>query len=67
MKNRLLQGEMIELENKKDVVNIWFQPKTNNFCLMLNSKVIKSTKTWEPIKRKLIEIGELKEFGIKNI
>ena len=48
MKNRLLNGEMIELTNGFDSVAIWFQGKTNNFCLELNAKVIKATKTWKP-------------------
>jgi len=61
MKNRLLNGEMIELTNEVDSVSLWFQEKTNNFCLMLNSKVVKATKTWKPIKSKLKSIGNLKE------
>ena len=61
MKKRLLNGEMIELLNGRDSVSIWFQEKTNNFCLMLNCKVIKSTKTWKPIETKLQSIGNLIE------
>lgn len=61
MKTRLLNGEMIELTNDVDSVSLWFQEKTNNFCLMLNSKVVKSTKTWMPIQSKLKSIGNLKE------
>jgi len=61
MKNRLLNGEMIELTNEFDSVTLWFQEKTNNFCLMLNSKVIKSTKTWKPIESKLDTITDLTE------
>ena len=61
MKTRLLNGEMIELTNEFDSVTIWFQKKTNNFCLMLNAKVIKATKTWKPIESKLESIGNLNE------
>lgn len=61
MKNRLLNGEMIELTNGFDSISIWFQEKTNNFCLELNAKVIKATKTWKPIKNKLEQLGELTE------
>ena len=61
MKNRLLNGEMIELTNGFDSVAIWFQEKTNNFCLELNAKVVKSSKTWKPIESKLKCIGNLKE------
>ena len=61
MKNRLLNGETIELTNDFDSVSLWFQKQTNNFCLMLNSKVIKATKTWMPIENKLESIGNLIE------
>ena len=61
MKQRLLKGEMIELTNGIDSVAIWFQEITNNFCLELNSKVIKATKTWKPIETKLESIGSLIE------
>jgi len=60
MKTRLLNGEMIELTNEVDSVSLWFQEKTNNFCLMLNAKVVKTTKTWKPIESKLKSIGNLK-------
>ena len=61
MKNRLLNSEMIELENEHDSVTVWFKDKTNMFCLMLNAKVIKVTRTWKPIQTKLDSIGNLKE------
>jgi len=61
MKDRILKGEMIELTNGFDSVAIWFQEKTNNFCLELNAKVIKSTKTWNPIQDKLNKLGTFKE------
>lgn len=61
MKNRLLNGELIELTNGFDSIAIWFQEKTNNFCLELNAKVIKATKTWKPIETRLEQLGELTE------
>ena len=61
MKTRLLNGEMIDLSNESDSVTLWFQSQTNNFCLMLNAKVIKATKTFKPIENKLKEIGNLNE------
>ncbi|MFT6125856.1 MAG: hypothetical protein ACJAVA_000298 [Flavobacteriaceae bacterium] len=61
MKNRLLNGEMVELTNEVDSVSLWFQEKTNNFCLMLNAKVVKATKTWKPIENKLKKISNLIE------
>ncbi len=62
MKNRLLNGEMIELTNGFDSAIIWFQPKTNNFCLEFNAKIIKATRTFKPISDKLDSIGNLTEM-----
>ena len=59
MKKRLLKGELIELTNGSDAIAIWFQKRTGNFCLELNAKVIKATKTWAPIERKLEQFGDL--------
>tara|TARA_R100000655_G_scaffold23986_1_gene48169 strand:- start:699 stop:905 length:207 start_codon:yes stop_codon:yes gene_type:complete len=54
LKQQLLQGETLEFTNHKDdLINVWFQDVTNNFCLELNCKVIKATKTFKPIKDKL--------------
>ena len=61
MKTRLLNGEIIELTNDTDSVTLWFQEKTKRFCLMLNAKVIKATKTWKPISDKLKSIDNLKQ------
>ena len=61
MKKRLLNGEMIELTNEVDSVTLWFQNKTNCFCLMLNGKLVTATKTWKPIETKLKSIGNLME------
>ena len=61
MNNRLLNGETIELTNGFDSIAVWFQPRTNKFCLELNGEVIKSTKTWKPIEAKLESIGDLLE------
>lgn len=60
MKNRILNGEEIELENELDCVTL-FKGHQDRFCLMLNSKVIKSTKGWNPIQDKLDRIGNLTE------
>lgn len=64
MKKRLLNGEMIQLENEEVLLNLWFQPKTNNFCLMCNGVVIKSVKTWKPIENKLKSFKDLVEVEI---
>lgn len=61
MESRLKKGELIELSNERDLINLWFSERTQNFCLMLNAKVIKSTKTWNPIKTKLKEFRDLTE------
>lgn len=54
MKKRLLNGEEITFVDVDDnMIRVWFQPKTNHFCLELNCKVVKATKTWQPIKNKL--------------
>ena len=61
MEKRLRNGEMIELTNGVDCVTIWFQEKTNNFCLELNAKVIMATKSFAPIRGKMHDIGNLNE------
>lgn len=63
MKNRILNGETIELQNDYDSVYL-FKGFQDRFCLMLNAKVIKATKTWKPIQNKLDAIGNLKEVLI---
>lgn len=63
MKKRLLNGETIELENDNDMVSIWFNDRTSCFCLMLNAKVVKATKTWKPIQDKIDSIGDLEEVA----
>ncbi len=65
MKNRLLNGEMVELSNQEDLITLWFQKKTNNFYLMLNEKVIKATKTWKPIQKKLDDFKNLAETKVQ--
>ena len=60
LKTKLLNGEIIEFKNCEDIAFIWFNNKTQNFCLEFNCKVIKSTKTFQPIiklinKKRLIE------------
>ena len=50
----LLQEQDLEFTNsQEDFINVWFSSKTKNFCLELNSKVIKATKTIKPIQEKL--------------
>tara|TARA_R100001244_G_C5165105_1_gene131360 strand:- start:1416 stop:1616 length:201 start_codon:yes stop_codon:yes gene_type:complete len=58
LKQNLLNGETIELQNENDFVVIWFTKTWNCFCLELNSQVI-TTKTFNPIVKKLEEIGNL--------
>tara|TARA_B100001564_G_C20610599_1_gene657411 strand:- start:409 stop:600 length:192 start_codon:yes stop_codon:yes gene_type:complete len=54
IKQELLNGEFLEFTNSnEDLIRVWFQKITNNFCLELNCKVIKATKTFKPIKDKL--------------
>lgn len=54
MKSRILKGETISLFDIDDnMISVWFQPKTNNFCLELNARVIKATKTFKPIQDRL--------------
>ena len=54
LKQQLLQGKTIEFINhNEDLILVWFQPKTNNFCLELNCKVVKATRTFKPIQEKL--------------
>ena len=62
MKNRLLTGEVIDLVDCfENSITIWFNNKTNNFCFMLNAKVIKVAKTWKPIENKLNDFIEIVE------
>lgn len=62
MKTRILNGESIELQNGTNSVFL-FKGHQDRFCLMLNAKVIKATKTWEPIQNKLENIGNLIEIS----
>lgn len=49
-----LKEEILEFTNsQEDQVFIWFQDKTKRFCLELNGKVIKATKSLKPIQEKL--------------
>lgn len=61
MKNRIEQGEIIELTNGLDEITL-FKGHNNRFCLMLNSKVIKSTISWKPIEDKLNTFTDLEEL-----
>ena len=61
MKDRLLNGETIELINEnEDLILVWLNERVT-FCLELNGKVIKATKTFKPIQDKLKQLGELTE------
>ena len=54
LKQQLLEGETLEFTNyKDDLISVWFQDVTKNFCLELNCKVVKATKTFKPIQEKL--------------
>jgi hypothetical protein len=46
-------GETLELENNDNLILIWHNSKWENFVLEFNAKVIKSTKTIQPIINKL--------------
>ena len=60
MKKLLLQGEHIDFTtDNEDLISVWFQPVTNNFCLMLNAKVIKAAKTFKPINDRLKKFSGL--------
>ena len=61
MKNRIQQGEMIELINEENEITL-FKGHQNRFCLMLNGKVIKSTIGWKPIEDKLNTFTDLEEL-----
>ncbi len=61
MKNRIKQGEMIELTNGLDEITL-FKGHQNRFCLMLNGKVIKSTISFKPIQDKLDTFTDLEEI-----
>ena len=61
MENRLLNGEMIDFENETNTASVWFNKQNNRFCLELNAKVIKATKSFKPIENKLKMIGDLSE------
>ena len=61
-KKRVLNGESIEFFNdENDVVMIWFSKVSQRFCLELNCKIIKSTKTFKPISDKFDSLGILIE------
>lgn len=58
MKKELLKGELLEFTNfKEDLIYVWFSKVGNHFCLELNCKVIKATKTFKPIQDKLKLLG----------
>ena len=59
----LKENGVIEFTDvNENLIAIWFNEKTNNFSLQLNCKVIKATKTFAPIIKKLEGFGQLFEF-----
>lgn len=58
IKSNILDGKTIEIHSEYDIVRVWFHKKWgfNQFILEVNEKIIKSTKTFNPIAKKLNEI-----------
>jgi len=56
IKKRVQNGETVNFSNDRDIVHIWFSERSKDFCLMLNSKVIKATKTFKPVENKFNSI-----------
>jgi len=61
IKSRLLNGEEIEFESEKDWM-ILFTGHNGFFCIMLNSKVIKSVKTFKSFIDKVAELMEFRSL-----
>jgi hypothetical protein len=62
MKDLLLKGETLEFTtDTEDGILIWFSKRSKCFCLELNAKIIKSTKTFKPIENRLSEFSGLME------
>jgi hypothetical protein len=60
MKDKLKNGETLEFTNERDdLILVWFNSKWSTFCLELNAKVIKATKTFKPVEDKLNFLLEL--------
>jgi hypothetical protein len=57
IKERLKNGESVELDNTKSSFSVWHNEKWGHFCLQMNAKVIKATKTLKPILNKLEKEG----------
>lgn len=56
IKNKVLLGEQVELSNNEDDFgSLWFQKKTGMFCLEFNGSVIKASKTFSSISKKITE------------
>ena len=56
IKETLKNGDIVQLENTNSFFTI-FLGHNNNFCLEMNCKVIKSTKTLQPILNKLKQLN----------
>lgn len=52
-KQQLLRGNMVELTDDNENLFELFRGHNDSFCLMMNAKVIKSTRTWDPVKAKM--------------
>jgi len=61
IKSRLLNGEEIEFESENDWM-VLFTGHNGFFCIMLNAKVIKSTKTFKPFIDKVTELIEFRSL-----
>lgn len=62
MEKQLRNGQLLDLTNGQDVVSIWFNQRSRDFCVMLNAKVVKATKTFRPVKKWLEDFGELEPY-----
>lgn len=58
LKELLKDTEMLEFSNGDNVAFIWFNKKTQRFILEFNAKIIKATKTINPIQT-FLEIKKL--------
>ncbi len=62
-KEKLKDGFMLYTRNYEgDLFTVWHSKKTNNFCLEMNAKIIKATKTLNPILAKLKKENTLQEY-----
>ena len=62
LKERLLQGETIEFQTYEEEQVILFCGYNKRFCLELNGKVVKGTRTFPPILKRLEQFVGLEEI-----